>query len=168
MLKTNSVALRRFQLMALEHIERRAARMRRRREELGLTQEEVADRMQDIHTERSPDEPRDKTRGQMVSDWERSINEPSPAKLELLASALGWTVGDLNGGAAEKEPTPDLMGTLSPTLEAADLAELHRKLDQVLAGQTELRSEIAQVRLLQGAQQQTQAPAERKREPKRK
>lgn len=93
--------------MALEHVERRAARMRARRKELGLTQEAVADRMQEIHAERHPDAPADQTRGQMVSDWERAVNEPSPKKLELLAAALDWTVGDLNTDPPELSATPD-------------------------------------------------------------
>ena len=76
-LRTKPLAMRRFQLMALEHIEQRAARIKARRDELHLTQEEVADRMQDIHRERNPEGPADKTRGQMVSDWERAANEPS-------------------------------------------------------------------------------------------
>src|ERR1044072_1064839 len=69
--------------------------MRRRREELGLTQEQVADRMQDAHAARQPEADPDKTRGQMVSDWERAVNDPRGYKLELLAEALEWTVADL-------------------------------------------------------------------------
>lgn len=117
--------------MALEHIERRAARMRARREELGLSQEAVADRMQDIHAEHHPDEPRDRTRGQMVSDWERAVNEPSPKKIELLAAALSWTVGDLNSDAVdESTETPDVLGALSS--DQARLERIEAKLDRLL------------------------------------
>lgn len=114
MLKTRPLDARRFALMALDHIERRAKRIRRRRKELRMTQEDVAERMQEIHAERHPDEPPDQTRGQMVSDWERSVNEPRARKLELLAAALDWTVGDLSADDTEESPTPDVMSELAP------------------------------------------------------
>lgn len=129
MLKTKPLVARRFELMALEHIERRAERMRERRKELGLTQEEVADRMQETHRDRHPDGEPDHTRGQMVSDWERAVNEPSAPKLELLAAALEWTVGDLNTDSRETVETPDVLGELS---EGAQLDRIEEKLDVLL------------------------------------
>lgn len=122
--------------MALEHIEKRAARIAERRGELGLTQEQVADLMQDAHKKRNPDAGPDKTRGQMVSDWERAVNEPSPAKLELLADALETTVADLNAGPkadrARKPataPDPFVAQQGEPPVWAIDLQE---KVDQIL------------------------------------
>lgn len=99
-----------------------------------MTQEELADRMQDVHRELHPDESPDRTRGQMVSDWERAVNEPSPAKLELLAAALMWTVGDLNADEPDRSSgTPDLVAELGDGDEtvAATLARIAEKLDAV-------------------------------------
>lgn len=132
--------------MALEHIERRARRMRERREELDLTQEEVAARMIEVCRERYPDEPEDRTRGQMVSDWERAVNSPSPRKLELLAAALDTTVEDFaRGPVSERVPapedTPDLLAgfngdardRLAATFEAlaGHLASIDQRLERI-------------------------------------
>jgi len=119
--------------MALAHIERRAERVRKRRDELGLTQEQVADRMQDIHRERHPEADPDRTRGQMVSDWERAVNEPSPAKLELLAAALDWTVAELNADQPKHRPSVDDWATLDgvPRQLAQQLDRIERRLNQI-------------------------------------
>jgi transcriptional regulator with XRE-family HTH domain len=128
--------------MALEHIERRARRMRERREELQLTQEQVADRMQDTHRERHPDQEPDRTRGQMVSDWERAVNEPSPPKLELLAAALEWTVADLNTDQpSERNGAPDVIGALEPG-EITEVSEALRALHEELL---ELRADVVEL-----------------------
>ena len=121
MLRTPTPAARRFQLMALEHIEMRAKNIRDRREKLDLTQEEVADRMHDAKRRRDPDGEPDKTTGQMISDYERAVNDPSPPKLELLAEALETTVAELSARPADKGATPDLMATLAPDAEAGEL-----------------------------------------------
>ena len=63
MLRTTTVAARRFHLMALAHVEMRAQNLRAARASLGLTQEEVADRMHEIKTRRDPSGPPDKTTG---------------------------------------------------------------------------------------------------------
>lgn len=116
--------------MALEHMERRGHRAKRRREELDLTQEDVAERIQEIHRQRKPDESPDKTRGQMVSDWERAVNEPLPHKLELWAAALDWTVGDLNSDPAAE--TGDLDELVIREGVADQLDRIETKLDQLL------------------------------------
>lgn len=134
--------------MALEHVERRAARIRERRLELGLTQEDLADRMIEIHRRRNPDAPPDRTRGQMVSDWERAVNAPTGRKLELLAEALETTVADLTAGPKSERTkpsgTPDLLSVGQSQPSDSDLGsrldhmesrinELHSKIDEVLA-----------------------------------
>lgn len=129
-LKTRGLAARRFRLMALDHIEKRARRIRELRGNLGLSQEGLADRMQEVHRERHPDLPPDQTRGQMVSDWERAVNEPSPKKLELLAGALGVTVAELSVDPPDKTMTPDPFAhriSAQPILDR--LAIIEHKLD---------------------------------------
>lgn len=129
-LKTRGLAARRFRLMALEHIEKRARRIRELRSNLGLSQEGLADRMQEVHRERNPDAPPDQTRGQMVSDWERAVNEPSPKKLELLAGALGVTVAQLSVDPPDKTTTPDPFARPISSRPILDrLAIIEHKLD---------------------------------------
>lgn len=120
--------------MALEHIERQGRRIRERRVELGLTQEQIAERMQAAWAEQHPSEDADRTRGQMVSDWERAANAPSPGKLELLASALDTNVADLMAGPldergkSESGETPDVIGTLND-----DVPDAEQRLAQIEA-----------------------------------
>lgn len=121
--------------MALDHIQRRADRIRERREELDLTQEQVADLMHVAQRELNPDEPDDRTRGQMVSDWERAVNSPSPAKLELLAIALTTTVADLSAGPKDQrdaDKTPSLIETMEG--DPSQLDRIEGKLNILLSG----------------------------------
>jgi transcriptional regulator with XRE-family HTH domain len=62
--------------MASEHVKRMGARIKDRREELGMTQRRLADQVGGA------------TDGNQVSKWERGTNRPSDAKLERLAAAL--------------------------------------------------------------------------------
>jgi transcriptional regulator with XRE-family HTH domain len=67
--------------------------------------------------------------------------------------------------------TPDVMGALSPNAEVVGaLRELERqqsqmakKLDRLLAVQTELLAEVAKARTTQASQRKTRVPAERKK-----
>jgi transcriptional regulator with XRE-family HTH domain len=70
--------------------------LRERREELGLTQKEVAFRMPDG------------TDSQAVSKWERDEHEPSPAKLLTLAAALELTPEELLDGIPRQRPASQL------------------------------------------------------------
>ena len=129
--------------MALEHIEKRAGRIRARREELGLTQEDVADRMQDIYREKNPEARPDRTRGQMVSDWERAENEPSPRKLELLAEALQTTVAELSVDAPDKSgPTPDPFSQNGSSTESGTVAALMTRIDELESAADSRHSEL--------------------------
>ena len=162
-LRTKPLAMRRFQLMALEHIEQRAARIKARRDELHLTQEEVADRMQDIHRERNPEGPADKTRGQMVSDWERAANEPSSRKLELLAAALETTVAELSVNPPERSgPTPDPFAA-SQTGRPEGTADLAAFEQAAVARHSEVMLELGKIRTLLEAQGTTGQQAGPKR-----
>lgn len=90
----------RVALMAAERAGRVGARMRERREELGLTQPQVADRI-----------PVASVTKDYISRWERGKVETSDAYLELAAAALETTIADLMGGPLAdrqpKGPTPE-------------------------------------------------------------
>lgn len=62
--------------MASEHVKRMGARIKERREELGMTQRQLADAVGGA------------TDGNQVSKWERGANRPTDARLELIARAL--------------------------------------------------------------------------------
>lgn len=139
--------------MALEHVTKRGKRAKARREELDLTQEDVAERIQELHAERNPGADRDKTRGQMISDYERGINDPRGARLELWAEALEWTVGDLE---ADKPATDgnDLMDELSAATRESALEEAVSTLTkQVKALETQLSADLGKVQKALEAQQ---------------
>jgi transcriptional regulator with XRE-family HTH domain len=152
MLKTKSLDARRFQLMALEHVLRRGKRAKKRREDLGLTQEDVAERIQALHAERNPDAPRDKTRGQMISDYERGVNDPRGARLELWAAALDWVVGDLEADRpiSPSDDFSDRLREAEPNPELREVLESVARVEKRLAAlEATLLAEIGQVRKAQ-------------------
>jgi transcriptional regulator with XRE-family HTH domain len=87
--------------MAAEYVARIGERIRTRREELGLTQEEVARRLPG------------KVTGQRVSLWERGEHQPRADSLEALAKALDVSVSYFLAAQPDKTQTPDLVGTMS-------------------------------------------------------
>lgn len=91
----------RLQLMASEMAERIGLNMKLRREQLGLKQREVADRIDDPVVS-----------AQHVSRWERAENRPGDRYLELIASALGVDVSFFYADHGVKPTTPDLMTAL--------------------------------------------------------
>lgn len=139
--------------MASERLLRRGERAKARRRELELTQEDVADRIQEIHAERNPGKGLDKTRGQTVSDYERGVNDPRDERLELWAAALGWTVAELESEPPAEEKGGDLMGSLNgaqaqtelPEQVADALGALQAKLTEKL---DKMNDELAELRQL--------------------
>jgi transcriptional regulator with XRE-family HTH domain len=97
MLTTKDVPRLRFELMAREHVQRIGARIRRRREELGLSQAAVAEEMP------SPID------GNYISRWERGQHKPSDESLDRLAEILqtdrAYFLTD-----SIKAGTPDFLG----------------------------------------------------------
>lgn len=122
--------------MAREQTERLGRRIRERREELGLGQRDVADRMTDFP----------KVSDQYVSKWERGKNRPDDEHLDALAVALETTTADLVAGplserAPRPEETPDLIGAMNGDRGAVPNVEaLQAQLDRIERGQTELRT----------------------------
>jgi transcriptional regulator with XRE-family HTH domain len=82
--------------MAVEIAERIGARMRERREELGLTQAEVARRIEG------------KTTSDQVSRWERGKHQPND--LGPIARVLEVDVSYFYAPRPETDETPDLFG----------------------------------------------------------
>jgi transcriptional regulator with XRE-family HTH domain len=121
MTKTKSLAARRFELMAAEYLERMGARIRDRREELGLTQDDVARRMPGKITHNR------------ISLWERGKNRPRDDALESLAGVLGVPVSYFMMSEPDKTKTPDLAGVMAPDESRSQLDAIERKLDMILA-----------------------------------
>lgn len=82
--------------MAAEYLERMGERIRQRREEFGLTQEELARQMPGQVT------------GARISLWERGKNRPRDDSLESLAKVLKVDVAYFMADEPDKSRTPDL------------------------------------------------------------
>lgn len=111
-------------LVAAQRAKKIGARMRELRDELGLTQTEVAERIGGSSVTKD-----------YISRWERGSKEPSEAYLDQIATALQTTVADLMAGpvserAATNGPTPDLFGGQDD--DAPQLDRIEAKLDRVL------------------------------------
>jgi transcriptional regulator with XRE-family HTH domain len=121
-------------------------RIRQRRDELRLTQKQVAMRIGALLPEMAMDK-------QRVSDWERGANTPSDRYRDALVTAL--EVDDISYFLlpAEKIETPDL------SRNGNQLDEINRKLDLILAQlDTGPIGQIIQV--LAGAMGQQSPPTE--------
>jgi len=103
--------------MAAEHVARIGARIRQRREELGLTQRELADLIPG------------KADSNQVSKWERGEHKPGDDTLEHIAKALNVDPSYFH--VPEPKPgTPDLMGSLN---DSSPLDQINAKLDAIIA-----------------------------------
>lgn len=122
--------------MAVMYRDQLGAAIRRQRKKLGLSQEEVADRMRERG---SPG-----TTGQSVSRWERGANLASDRNLELIAEALEISLPDLMAGLevprrtgrpGEQPPPPSQLdrieAMLSEVLDRLDALELAAQRDAV-------------------------------------
>jgi transcriptional regulator with XRE-family HTH domain len=98
-LTTERLQTLRVQLMAGELARQVGARIRARREELGLNQRELAEKIGEVTVN-----------NQRVSDWERGVNQPSSRYLEKVADALGVEVAYFYTKPTE---TPDVIGAVS-------------------------------------------------------
>jgi transcriptional regulator with XRE-family HTH domain len=127
LVKTGASARLRFELMAHEHAERVGARIRERRDALGLSRDEVARRMPG------------KTSGNQIYRWEKGEHEPRSDTMDALAKALelDGTAYFYVGGKDKPTETPDIMGRLNGA--SADT------LKELLDGQAELRTMLAAV-----------------------
>lgn len=106
--------------MASQHAARIGARIRERREEVGLTQGQLARQIPgsvDVN---------------QISRWERGVHRPHDDTLAQMAEALDVDVSYFHSDAPEPG-TADLMGTLKPTASPGS-ALLERKVDLMLRG----------------------------------
>lgn len=140
---TDRLAALRLQFMAGEMAHQIGARIRQRREELGLKQAQLAARFDS-----------DAINNQRISDWERGVHRPSERYMEQLAVALERDVSWFYAGEPSAE-TPDLMARLSPG-DGSQLDRIEAKLDELLSRLPEaglagvLEGEAARVRGQQG------------------
>ena len=122
--RTNDLARRRFELMAAEYLARMGERIRLKREERGLTQDDLAREMPG------------KVTGQRISLWERGMNRPRDDSLEALARILGVSVSYFMAPEPDKSETPDLslvkpddddrLGRIEKRLEQLDISVDHQ------------------------------------------
>lgn len=126
--RTFELQRRKFALMAAEHVRALGERIRLRREELGMTQDEVARKMQG-----SVD-------GQRVSKWERGENRPRDESLEDLARVLKTSATTLLAPAPNGNETPD---PFPPAVEPA-LTEILAAITAQLAERTKVLERIEQ------------------------
>lgn len=127
---TDELARRRLQLMAAEHVVRMGRRIAQRREELGLSQNDLARLMPG------------KVGAQQVSKWERGLHKPHPETLEHLAKALQTTVAHFMLDEPQAG-TPDLMGKLAD-VENGELVEVLRRLVERQAAVEAALAELAE------------------------
>jgi transcriptional regulator with XRE-family HTH domain len=116
-LGTSAVQRLRLTLAMAEHVERIGARIRARREELGLSRRALAKKMAGIVTEND------------IYRWERGQHKPGDDKLEALGLALEVDVSyfmlpEPQAGA------PDLMASLN---SESQLDRIEEKLDIIIA-----------------------------------
>lgn len=125
---SNRAARLRLALCMAREAEAIGARMRELREEMGLTQRELAKLLPG------------KTEGKDISRWENAKHRPGTDTLDHIAEVLGTTVADLHAGpVADREPqgpTPDPFARPDPTLAA--LKRIEERLSELEAGQAEM------------------------------
>jgi transcriptional regulator with XRE-family HTH domain len=97
--------------MAAEYVARMGARIRERREELGMTQRELADAIPG------------KADSNQVSKWERGGHRPSDSTLEHIAKALKVTPAYFMVSPATAAGSGDLMEKFSPADPRLDRLE---------------------------------------------
>lgn len=110
-----NAARRRFELQVAEYIARIGERIRARREELGLSQGDLARELPG------------KSDGNQVSRWERGEHKPHSDTLEAIARVLRVDMGYLLMPEPEKATTPD------PFADGTQFDRIERKLDAIIA-----------------------------------
>lgn len=156
----------RLQLMASEMAERIGLNMKLRREQLGLKQREVADRIDDPVVS-----------AQHVSRWERAENRPGDRYLELIAAALGVDVSFFYADHGVKPTTPDLMSALqTPNASVGErvdilvsavgdlldrLDAIERRQDATAGDLSQLAADVLEMSLEQRARELGEPDAER-------
>lgn len=145
---TDRLSALRLQLVATEISTRVGKNIRRRREELGLNQRQLADRIVDQNPEKNA-----AVSNQTVSNWERGVNEPGGYYKSALAAALEVDVSYFVRDEP-KSPTPDLSkpangaDALADRLDAIQqqvtdqLAEHAAKVQEMLARQDAILARI--------------------------
>lgn len=116
--------------MAAEYLERMGARIRARREELHLTQEDVARRFPG------------RTTGNQISRWERGANRPGDQQLEALAKVLDVPVAYFFAPPPTSNGT-DVLSALRPA--DGQLDRIERLLQQTSVQVSDLEHTVAKL-----------------------
>lgn len=120
----NRADLLRLALRMAEEAQLIGGRIRERREELGLKQRELAERLPG------------KTEGKDVSRWENGRHRPSPNTLAEIAKVLETTVGDLHAGPVKSREAPkdrDLLGAFNGTDPLTEIREQLARIEDVVS-----------------------------------
>ena len=99
------------------HLKQLGERIKARREELHMSQRELADQIPG------------KADSSQLSKWERGVNRPSDNTLEHIAAVLGCTMADLLTGDLKTAPASPLGGMAA--IETR-LGEMDEKLDRLV------------------------------------
>lgn len=136
--------------MAAEHVRALGERIRLRREELGMTQDEVARQMSGT------------VDGQRISKWERGENRPRDESLEDLARVLKTTALALLAPEPDKTETPDPFPESQPVVGelAGVLADIKAQLVQQNVTLAEIKTEQAELRTLIAAEKKAREETE--------
>jgi transcriptional regulator with XRE-family HTH domain len=139
--------------------------------------ERIGRRMRELREERQHDDPKwtqeyvarlvdPMLSGTQVSRWERGEHRPEDERLERIAAIYETSVADLYAGpmADRTEPKAGVLDALSSQNGESEIAEVHRKLDQILDQQAELLAMASEVRDEQERLRRLQEPDEHGRE----
>lgn len=125
---TDDLARRRLQLVAAEYVVRMGRRIAQRREDLGLSQNDLARALPG------------RVGAQMVSKWERGVHEPRSDTLEQIANVLKVPVAHFMVDEPEAG-TPDVLHVLDGATDKAD--EILSMLKQLVQRQEAVEAALA-------------------------
>jgi transcriptional regulator with XRE-family HTH domain len=134
---TSPAVLRRFKSVADKHAARVGARIKARREHVGLTQSALARLLPTADSNQ-------------VSRWERGLHTPNPDTLELIAEILGVTYVDLVALAEEPRtasPYPEggVPEMMEHIIRLEEIAKGHAGGAQVEKVRAEFRGEVGEM-----------------------
>lgn len=129
MLSTSKAEAARLALMAVQYREQVGQAIRDRRDQLGVSQEAVADRIDAWFADQGKPR-RTPMTAQTISRWERGENMGRADNLEALAAALETTVGEIMAQVKAKPLADKRRNGGDPT--SAQLDRIEAKLNAVL------------------------------------
>lgn len=117
--------------MAAEHVERIGARIRQRREELGLSRGEVARQMPG------------KTNENAIYRWEKGLHQANPDALEALAGVLDVNTSYFYVDAPERDEALDRSASVNGSTPGGNEAvQLQTELAEIKQGLADLATQL--------------------------